>query len=118
MKKIPVGWFTDPATNTLIAILARDDESPSDAIARVATAHSIQASDVLPKKPASGEGAAVAIEVPSSAEVRSASRKEAHSENPASAVARFTQRADAARTMRPLDPPIVESLLPGGGKKV
>jgi len=115
MKKIPVGWFTDPTSNTLIAILARDDESPQDAISRVAAAHGVQAADVSLKMPASGEGASVAVDVPSSAEPRSNSRASERIENPAHAVSRFADRARNARAMRPIEAPIVESLLPGGG---
>lgn len=115
MKKTPVGWFSDP-THGLVAILARDDESPQDAIKRVAEDHKVDPASVTATPPAIGEGAKIAIEIPQASEARPRRAPKAPdpSENPAYAVNRFNDRASSARQMRPVDPPIIESLLPKG----
>jgi hypothetical protein len=123
MKKKPVGWFTDPATGVLVVILAKDGESPQDAILRVATEHAIAATEVATVAPAVGAGANVEIDVPHSAEARSPdreysrdARREPDRENPAHGVARFSDRSARASSLAPIEPPIVESLLPRTGR--
>jgi hypothetical protein len=125
MKKTPVGWFTDPSSQAIVIVLARDGESAQDAINRVAGDHAVAATEISTTAPAIGAGANIEVEVPHSAEgaprihrERGSDRtREPERENPATGVARFMDRANKASSLQPTEPPIVTSLLPRLGNQ-
>lgn len=68
MKKQPVGWIIDPASKSIIAIIAKDGESSDDARRRVATSHGADPTSVLDKPPGNVEDHVYEVDIPDAPE--------------------------------------------------
>jgi len=111
MRKQPVGYFIDPDTKAVVAILARNKESADVARKRVALAHNVpeaSISDKIPFEAGNPGPTEVVVDLPDKPADKSPRFGKDREMNPSESVDRFSQRVAEARAPAP---PSIQNLL-------
>jgi hypothetical protein len=115
MKKKPVGYFIDPSTQEVVAILARNKESDEEAKKRVASAHNIDVNLISDKMPEGNRNPGLIIDVPDRTPKPSDRNRDRRPEmNPSDSVHRFQARISGAPSTQASS--IEGALIPSGGR--
>jgi hypothetical protein len=102
MRKLPVGYFIDPVTSELVAILARNKESSEVARKRVADTHNIDVTIITDKPPDGPLNPGLVIDLPErtarpEGERTSRFGRDREEPSPADGVARYQTRLAESR---------------------
>jgi hypothetical protein len=116
VKKNPIGYFIDPSTKDVVAILARTKESVDDAKKRVAAAHGIDVAiigDKIPSEAGNPGPSSIIVDLPDRpADAAGARNRTTRTEvNPHDSVSRFQGRVDEKNSSTSAPMPPIESRL-------
>jgi hypothetical protein len=99
--KKPVGYFLDPKSNTVIAILSRTNESSDEARARVASAHGVDPATISDAPPTNPGPHDLMVDVPMRPRTDRADRSKDFSKGPAPQAMTASFEQSIAQGLRP-----------------